>query len=224
VVSGFRRSRRGSRRCVSDEIFPGVFHWEAFHNPIHARVSSYYGAPAGIVIDPKVPEEGWDGLPGEPQQVVLTNGSHVRDAQAFAERFDIPVRAWREAIESLPAELHAEPFTDHDEIAPGVVAVHIGKIADDEGALHLQVADGAIAFADALTRFNGVLAFPSDARLGRKPDVKKQGLKQAFHGLLERDFDNLLFAHGEPLVRGGKEALRDFVKSPVGYPEFGQVL
>ena len=40
-------------------------------------------------------------------------------------------------------------------------------------------------------------------------------------GLLERDFEHLLFAHGEPLVGGGKSALRDFVAKPVGEPDFG---
>jgi hypothetical protein len=43
----------------------------------------------------------------------------------------------------------------------------------------------------------------------------------AFRGLLERDFDSLLFAHGEPLVGGGRAALKDFVSKPVGQPDFG---
>jgi hypothetical protein len=32
--------------------------------------------------------------------------------------------------------------------------------------------------------------------------------------LLELEFDCLLLAHGEPLVGGGKRALREFVASP----------
>jgi hypothetical protein len=39
-----------------------------------------------------------------------------------------------------------------------------------------------------------------------------------------RDFAHRLFAHGEPLLRGGKSALRDFVTRPVGHGDFGQAL
>ncbi len=42
-------------------------------------------------------------------------------------------------------------------------------------------------------------------------------------GLLTRDFDHLLFAHGEPLIGGGKAALRDFLQRPVGHDDPGQV-
>jgi hypothetical protein len=207
------------------EILPDVLHWEAFHEPCRARVSSYYiGGPAGIVIDPKLPEDAFDGFPSQPEQVVLTNGNHLRDAQSFAERFGIPVRAPREAADKLDGEVDYEPYDDHDLVAVGVTAVRIGKLAQDEYALYLDVADGAIAFADALNRYSGVLAFGSDTALGDKAPKIKAGLKQAFEGLLLRDFENLLFSHGEPLVGDGKAALRRFVKSPVGHEEFGNVL
>jgi hypothetical protein len=206
------------------EIFPGVFHWTTYHEPIRARVSSYYVEPAGIVIDPKVPEEGLDALPGRPQQVVLTIGLHHRDAPRFAEHFGIPTRASREAAERLKGRLEVEEFTEGDEVAPGVTAIHIGKIADDEEALHIAVGEGAIAFADGLIRYGGTLGFVPDNLIGEGPTEVKQGLKDAFRGLLTRDFDHLLFAHGDPLIGGGKAALREFVESPVGHEDFGQAL
>jgi hypothetical protein len=206
------------------EIFPGVFHWTTFHEAIGARVSSYYVQPAGIVIDPKVPEEGFEALPGTPQQVVLTIGLHHRDAPRFAEQFGIPIRASRQAAKRLAGRLEVEEFTDGEEVAPGVSAIHIGKLADDEGALHIAVGEGAIAFADGLIRYGGALGFVPDELIGDRPNEVKQGLKDAFRGLLTRDFDHLLFGHGEPLVGGGKAALREFVQSPVGHEDFGQVV
>ncbi len=206
------------------EIFPGVFHWSTYHEPIRTRVSSYYVQPAGIVIDPKVPEEGFEALPGKPQQVVLTIGLHHRDAQRFAEQFGIPIRVSREAANRLAGRLEVEEFTDGDEVAPGVTAIHIGKIADDEGALHIDVGAGAIAFADGLIRYGGALGFVPDELIGGDPNSVKQGLKDAFRGLLTRDFDHLLFAHGDPLIGGGKAALREFTDSPVGHEDYGQVL
>ena len=38
----------------------------------------------------------------------------------------------------------------------------------------------------------------------------KRGLRSAFKELLKRRFEHLLLAHGQPIVKGGKEALRQF--------------
>ncbi|TMK66802.1 MAG: hypothetical protein E6G53_03900 [Actinobacteria bacterium] len=40
----------------------------------------------------------------------------------------------------------------------------------------------------------------------------KVAIREAFGRLLDEPFDSLLFAHGNPLIGGGKEALRDFVE------------
>jgi hypothetical protein len=195
------------------EVLPGVFEWSVMHEPIGVRVSSHYVAPAGIVIDPKLPEGGFDELPGAPQQVVLTSGLHHRDAQAFADEYGIPIRASREAAERLGDRLQVEQYTEGDEIAPGVTAIKVGAICPDDDALHIAVADGAIAFADALNRYGEQLAFFADSLLGEDPETVKTQIKQRLQGLLTRDFDHLLFAHGEPLIGGGKDALRRFAAS-----------
>jgi hypothetical protein len=195
------------------EILPGVFHWTAFHEPIGARVSSHYVQSAGIVIDPKVPEEGIEALPGEPRQVVLTSGHHQRDAQLLADRFAIQIRASREAVAHLGDEApEIQTFGDGEQISPGVTAIHIGRLSPDEGALHLTAGDGALVFADGLMHDDGTLGFVSDKLLGEDPERVKRELRQTFKALLELDFDNLLFAHSEPLIGGGKDALSDFVE------------
>jgi hypothetical protein len=193
-----------------NEVFPGVFHWAVLHEPIQAPVSSYYVAPAGVVLDPKVPEGGLDELPGRPEQVVLTTGLHHRDAQEFADAFDIPIRAPEEARQRLGDSLDVRPFADGEEIAPEVTALSIGVLAPDEYALHLTVDKGAIAFADGIHRYGGALGFFPDNLLGDDPDGVKRGLADAYRGLLNRDFDHLLFAHGDPVVGGGRAALTEF--------------
>lgn len=196
------------------EIAPGIYHWTAFHQPISARVSSYYIEPAAIVLDPKVPEAGWGAPPGRPEQVVLTSGHHNRDASECAQELGIPIRASRQAAEHLGGALAVEPFGDHDELAPGVTSIPIGKLSDDEGALYIQVGGGAIAIADGINGYGETLAFFPDELLGDHPGRVKEGLKQAFAGLLERDFEHLLFAHGEPVIGHGKTALKEFVNRP----------
>jgi hypothetical protein len=48
--------------------------------------------------------------------------------------------------------------------------------------------------------------------MGDDPQGVKDGLAESLRRLLERRFDGLLFAHGEPLAAGGKAALRDFLE------------
>jgi len=204
-----------------DEVIPGIFHWRTFHAPIRAHVSSYAIPSAGIVIDPKIPDDGFTELPERPQQVVLTSGHHDRDAQAFADEFAIPIRASLEARDHLGGALEIEPMNEADEVAPGVTYIHIGKLAEDEGALHIAVERGALAFADALNTYSGGLGFFADELLGAHPDRVKAGLKDSFRGLLSRDFHHLLFAHGDPVLHDGKTELREFAKTEAGEERFG---
>jgi hypothetical protein len=198
------------------EILPGVHHWTALHEGIGVQVSSYYVEPAGVLVDPKLPEEGLDALAGlaKPQQVVLTSGHHTRDVATCAEAFGCVVRAPREAGSRLEGELESfEPYRDGEELAPGVTGLEIGRLAPDEGALHLAIAEGAIVLADALNHYGDTLAFFPDHLLGDDPPAVKRALTQAFEGLLARwEFDHLLFAHGDPVIGGGKAALRAFIK------------
>jgi hypothetical protein len=208
------------------EILPGLLHWTTFHEGIRAPVSSYYVEPAGALIDPRVPDDGLDAFSGRvmPQQVVLTSGLHARHAERFAEAFGAKIRASPQALERLDGALEAEVYGEGDEVAPGIAAIHVGAISADEYALHVAVAEGAIAFADGLIRYGETLGFVPDGLMGEDAAAVKHGLRDALNGLLTRDFDHLLFAHGEPLVGGGKAALRAFLQRPVGHEDYGQVL
>jgi hypothetical protein len=208
------------------EIAPGIWHWTAFRDTIAMEVSSYWIQPAGLLIDPLVPDEGLDafGAAVAPQQVVLTTGLHTRHAERLADAFSIPIRAPREAADRLGDSLTFEPYTDHEELAPGVRAVRIGVLCPDEYALHIAPPGSAIAVADAIHDYGGALGFFEDDLLGDDPEAVKAGLKQQLQTLLERDWNHLLFAHGDPIVGSGKSALRDFVASPAGHEDFGQAL
>jgi hypothetical protein len=197
------------------EILPGVLHWTTVHEGIDAPVSSHAVVPAGVVIDPRVPEGGFAALAGwsAPRQVVLTSGHHARHAELFADHYGIPVRASRGAAERLGAALPVDVFADGEELAPGVRAIEIGVLSPDETALHLDVAEGAVVFADGIHRYPGELAFFRDSLLGDDPEAVKAGLRAAFRTLLERRFDHLLFAHGDPVVGGGRAMLRAFAET-----------
>jgi len=197
-----------------NEIVPGIYHWTARHPVIHARVSSYYVQPAGIVIDPLEPEEGmgfFDGLDLPPQQVVLTSGLHWRHSDRFRDRYDAAVRVVSSGLRRWEGtDRQAETFEYGDEVAPGVRALEVGRICPDDTALHVAHGNGAIAFADGLVSHEGEPTFVPDS-LMEDAEETKEGLRNSLRGLLDKDFDTLLFAHGDPLEKGGFAALKNFL-------------
>lgn len=202
-----------------NEIVPGIFHWTARHPDIHVRVSSYYVEPARIVIDPLEPEEGmgfFDELDNPPEQVVLTIGLHWRHADRFQERYGAKVRVVRAGMERWGAgsDREAEPFDFGDEIAPGVTAEEVGGIAPDDTALYIAHGDGALAIADAVIAPRGNLGFVPDSLMD-DPEEEKAVMVASLRRLLEKPFDTLMFAHGQPIATGGHAKLEAFVNDPV---------
>ena len=198
------------------QLIPGVFHWNVFHEPINTHVSSYYVESARALIDPKLPAEGLDALPGEPSQILLSSGHHLRDAVAIGETLQIPIRASSAARDHLSAA-DAKRVTAWEEgageVAPGITAIAIGVLASDEGALHIDSEPGALLVADAVTHSDTGLAFFPDPLLGDDPEGIKEGLQAALGAVLAAfTFDALLFAHGEPMAAGGRAALEEFVQ------------
>ena len=197
-----------------DEVIDGIFHWTAEHQPIGARVSSYFIADPAVVIDPKIPEDGWDALPGTPLEVLLSSGHHVRDATAFADRFDIPIRALPAALEYIGHAADMQALAPGEPIEGIVTPLTIGAICQDEGAVHIARGPGAMLFADGVQRTQEQLGFFPDSLLGDDPEQVKRGLRHAYRHVLERyTFDALLFAHGDPIASGGADALGAFVEA-----------
>jgi hypothetical protein len=198
------------------EIAPGIFHWITFHSGINMQVCSYYVEPAGVVIDPMVPDDGleaFERFERPPQQALLSIRHHYRGCDAFVERFGLTVACHVDGLHEFEGSgRRVEGFSGGDEVAPGVVSVATDAISPDDVTFHIAHGGGALAFGDGLVRPpGGPLMFVPDNLIGDDPESVKAALYDAYRGLLERDFDTLLFAHGEPLVGGGFSALKEFV-------------
>lgn len=203
-----------------NEVLPGVFHWSALHPKIRQVVHSHYWAPGETVIDPLLPDDSkpvLDELRDRGvQQVVLSNRHHWRSSSDLRDAFpDAPVLCNDRGLYEYAADdgRDVEPFAVGSLLAPGMRALDVGGICDDDTGLLLDTAGGTLLFADALIVWDGKLAFVPDWLLG-DPTEDKRDMLSAFERLLdEQEFDNLLFAHGEPWIGGGREALRAFVES-----------
>jgi hypothetical protein len=194
-----------------EQILPGVHHWSARHPSIGMVVHSY--AVDTTLIDPMLPSGGLDTLPGPVEQIVLTNRHHYRSSGEIAERFGSPVRCHEAGLHEFEGtDRVVEGFRWGDRLAPDIEAVKLDAICAEETVLHIHRGDGALAFADGVVRWSGdALSFVPDDLLGDDPEQVKADLRAGLAGLLERDFDALLLAHGTPQAAGGKEALRRFV-------------
>ena len=197
------------------EVLPGIHHWTAIHPRIRLPVDSYYIEPARVVLDPTVPREGleWFERRANPGQIVLTNRHHLRHSERYAEAFGCRIRCSEAGLHEFERGPKVEGFAFGEELAPGITAHRLGAICPDDTALHIRTVDGgALAFADGLTRpRGGGLAFVPGFLMGDDPAAVRAGLRESLRRLLDLDFDSLLFAHGEPLIGGGKAALREFV-------------
>jgi hypothetical protein len=200
-----------------NEILPGVWHWTARHPDIGQPVSSYYLEDAGAALDPLLPEGGVEAFGDwEVQQVVLTCRHHRRDSAQLRERFGARIRVPRNGLHEFEGSgLEVEPYDPGDEVAPGVVAQALECIAPDDEVLHVHAGRGALAFADGLHRMHGEIAFMPDSLMDDPETVKARTIVR-LRELLEIDFDALLFAHGEPLTEGGRDALVAFIRAQGG--------
>jgi hypothetical protein len=196
-----------------EELLPGVWHWTATHPNTGSEVSSYWVRPSRALIDALLPDEGIEPFREDPpERVLLSNRHHLRHAERFADEFGCVIECSKPGLHEFEDGPGVQGFDFGEEVAPGIEALEVGAICPDESALLIRDA-GALSIADGIRHYDGEMDFFADWLLGDDPEGVKAGLRESYRGLLDLDFDNLLFAHGEPLIGGGKEALRRFAQA-----------
>jgi glyoxylase-like metal-dependent hydrolase (beta-lactamase superfamily II) len=200
-----------------DEVLPNVFHWTRVHENLRAPVHSYYVADRLLLIDPMEPEDGLDAVAGlgdgAPERIVLTVRHHLRHAERFAERFGCDIVAHEAGLHAFAGGPEVTGFAFGEEVAPGVTALELGALTPEDTVLHIRAGRHGLHFGDGLIRHDGALGFVPDRLMGDDPQAVKQRTFERLRTLLEEDFDALLFAHGEPLAPGGRDALVEFIRA-----------
>lgn len=197
-----------------DEVIDGVLHWSAHHDGIDQTVHSHLHVASGAVFDPLLPAGGVDALAaaGLPSAVLLSNRHHLRHGARLAEAYGIPIRCHEAGLHAFSGGPEVAGFAFGDTVADGVRALELGVLTPEDTVFHLDAGPGALLFADGLMRRDGELCFVPDGLMGDDPEGVRRGLRARLAALAEEeDFDVLLFAHGEPLRSGGKDALRTFL-------------
>jgi glyoxylase-like metal-dependent hydrolase (beta-lactamase superfamily II) len=193
------------------EVAPGIWHWTARHPRIGIEVSSYFLPGPAVLLDPLTPPDGADRLEelGPPREILLTNRHHYRHSGELAERFGCSVRAPRTGMHEFGSGEQVEPYDFGEELAGEAVVVHeVGGICPDESALHIPSLS-ALAVADGVINYDELRFVPDDYM--DDPEDTKRALKEAYARLADQlEFDHLLTAHGDPVVGGAREKLREF--------------
>lgn len=198
------------------EILPGIYHWTTFHKGIGATVHSYLIAarqPA-VLIDPRVPEGGLKEIKrlAKPQHILLTNRLHYRHSGRFARAFHAKIHAHQAGRKAFGPKRHRVHLFEHGAKLPGgIQALKVGALCPEETAFLIPLHGGILSLGDAVIREGHSLSFVPDFLMGNDPEKVKSKLRHALQKLLKQKFGHLLFAHGNPCIQGGKEALRKFL-------------
>jgi hypothetical protein len=193
-----------------EEILPGLHHWTATHPNHPYPADCFHVAPAAAAIDPLLPEDGLEWFDRHPVELaLLSNRHHLRHAAQIAARFGCPILCHESGLHEFNEGPQVTGFAFGDEPAPGIRALEVGAICPDDTALLIDSGDGALLFADAVINV-GELGFVPDPLIGEDPEGVKEAIRGRCRELLREPFDNLLFAHGAPIIGGGREALREF--------------
>lgn len=193
-----------------EEVLDGIYRWTAKHPNIGFEVGCHFVAGSGTAIDPLLPEEGIEWFDEHrPQRIVLTTRHHLRHAPELAERFGCPILCHESGLYEFEDGPAVTGFAFGDRLAEDVVALEMDSISPDDTTLLIEAGGGALLFADAVIDYGG-LGFVPDNLIGDDPEGVKAKVRARCAALLDQDFAHLLFAHGEPLLDDGPEALRAF--------------
>lgn len=192
-----------------EEIVEGVFHWKARHPNIEVEVGCHFVAPSGTAIDPLLPAEGIEWFEDRGlRRIVLSNRHHLRHAPQLAERYGCPILCHEAGLHEFEGGPEVQGFAFGDRLADDVVALEMDAICPEDTVLRIEHGGGALLFADSLIHYDRV-GFVSDRLIGDDPEGVKRKIRERCAALLEQEeFEHLLFAHGNPLLNGGREALR----------------
>jgi hypothetical protein len=217
-----------------DKLTEGLWRWTARHPEWHpgefgAEVASYaaQARDTTLLIDPLLPPDPSSVLAvideniGKRLAVLITVPYHVRSAEEL----------WKRYRDSAETTIHGHPaclkrlddssaFHEIDLGEPlpaGVTAHTIGKPRRHETPLHLP-SHNALVFGDAVAESGGRLVVWASERVDAKVErFYRERFNPTLEPLLELDFDTVLATHGQPLMSGGKRALRKALDSKPWY-------
>jgi hypothetical protein len=213
----------------------GLWRWTARHPEWHpgefgAEVACYAASAdddTTLLIDPLLPPDPTsvlaviDDVLSKRLAILITIPYHVRSAEElwnrYRERADTTIHGHPACAKRLDDRSAFHEIDPGVPLTGGVTANAIGKPRRYETPLHLP-SHGALVFGDAVAETGGRLVVWSSEKIDAKVErFYRERFNPTLEPLLELDFDTVLATHGQPLMSGGKHALRQALDSKPWY-------
>lgn len=183
-----------------------IISWAGFDTEVNTALCAH-AFPHGnriVLIDPipTIPEidqliEG----SGTPTIIFLTNGNHQRAVEHFQRKYNVPVAASAEAVPHL--ECKPEIILNNQVVMHGLVPIPIPGAGPGETA-YFDEKSKTMFIGDALIN----LAKTGFCLLDEPYCENHAQLKESLKTLLDYNFKNMLFAHGNTIEDVAKDALQ----------------
>ena len=216
------------------KLTEGLWRWTARHPEWHpgefgAEVACF-AAQAGdttLLIDPLLPPEPEpvletiDATLTGRLAILITIPYHVRSSEELWARYrdeaETTIHGHHGCTKRLKDESAFREIDPGTPLPGGVTAHAIGKPRRYEMPFHLPSHD-ALVFGDAVAETGGRLVVWAMDKVDAKVErFYRERFNPTLEPLLDLDFDAVLSTHGEPVLHGGKQALRKALKAKPWY-------
>jgi glyoxylase-like metal-dependent hydrolase (beta-lactamase superfamily II) len=184
------------------EIAPGIFHWTIMDGRVKFRSEAFAVVKGDetVLIDPlPLAEEAMASLPNI-SAIILTGSCHQRSAWSFRKKLGVKVHA---PVDGAETDEKADIlFKEGDELPCGLKPFFMPGTIGATYPLLLPRDEGWLFGADLMVREGDLVRFLPDEYIKDRESMIKSTRR-----VLTLPFDGLCLAHGEPLVKGGHDAV-----------------
>lgn len=190
------------------QICPKLAIWQTYDKTVKADLfSSALVTEEGVfLVDPiELADAPLDQLIGTRSiaGIVITNGNHLRSADAYIDRFSAPLFAHRNGLPNRALSGFIE-IDDGSRIGNELEVIGLEGAGPGEVALYHAADSGTLVIGDALINFDpyGFTFLPN--KYCENPKQMRKSLQK----LLRYKAERILFAHGTPILSGANGRLR----------------
>jgi hypothetical protein len=196
-----------------EPVAPGVFLWQVYDRTVKADLfSTGLETPSGIYLFDPIPlaARALEGLPARQKVagIFVTNANHVRASGEFAKAFGVPTFIHAELANGGDFP-NSTPVQDGEAFAETLTGIAIEGGPAGEMAVHDDNDAGTLVLGDSLINFepHGFGLLP--AKYCQDQKLMRRSLRK----LLEYSFERMLFAHGTPILAGGRARLEQLLNA-----------